>query len=176
MQGRKADNQVCFVVWPAIVRIVGVASLGMTSSRQSSAPTSLRSGGVEGAELTGRSQTQSKEKEKREVVPRERRTKGEGPKGKPLAGDELLALDVLGVQRLTVRERGLKISGRSLGSGTGSRQEPEADMEWGQANSSYLDSSTEEEDRGGGAEGDRLFSYFSPPKSTGSSHPPTVSQ
>ena len=131
----------------------------MTSSRHSSAPTTAVRGvvGVAGAGLGGRSQPQSR---------------------KSLRGDEQPTLNVIGVQQLSLRGAGPNVkgaepstSGRSF-KVLESRPEPVADLELGHT-SYYLDSSREGEEEGEG-EGDQVFSYFSPPRSAGSSHTPSV--
>ena len=160
--------------------------------RQSSAPTAV--GGVARVQRSGSSgRSQTKKLAGRE----ERRTRERGRKeGNPLAGDELLALDVLGVQRLAPREGGMVMSGRGLAAGpeqiphNTDMEHGQPDMEHRQADSSYLDSSVEEEE--GDGEGkkereeergereadreDQLFSYFSPPRSAGSAHTGSVRQ
>ena len=167
--------------------------------RQSSAPTAV--GGVARVQRSGSSgRSQTKKLAGRE----ERRTRERGRKeGNPLAGDELLALDVLGVQRLAPREGGMVMSGRGLAAGPEQithntdmeHGQPDMehrppDMQHGQADNSYLDTSVEEEE--GDGEGkkereeergereadreDQLFSYFSPPRSAGSAHTGSVRQ
>ena len=121
--------------------------------------------------------------------------RGRGKEGDPLSRDEMLAIDVLGVRGLGQRKTSGRslVAAESLGSGRkgGGGMEPgQADVEPGQAtaDSSNLDSSVEE----GGGEGkedeeevqdgsgrlergeEQLFSYFSPPRSTGSAHSSSV--
>ena len=162
-------------------------SIGM-ELRQSSAPIVVRGGRgvvkVKGAGPgSGRSHAQSKKSDA------EKRGRGRVEKGNPSDRDELLALNVLGVQQLRMREGGTKTSGRGLvakDSGLRSGRECKSDMESGQADTSYLDSSggEVEEETGGerGEEGmkdkgngeEQLFSYFSPPKSAGLAHTTSV--
>ena len=165
-------------------------SLGM-ELRQSSAPIVVRGGRgvakVKGAGPgSGRSHTQSKK------LDAEKR--GRVEEGDPLDRDELLlALNVLGVQRLGMREGGTKMSGRGItatDSGLRSGRECKSDMEPGLADvepdTSYLDSSGgeveeetggergEERMRDGGSGKEQLFSYFSPPKSAALEHTTSV--
>ena len=172
-------------------------SIGM-ELRQSSAPIVVRGGRgvvkVKGAgPVSGRSHAQSKKSDA------EKRGRGRVEEGNPSDRDELLALNVLGVQQLRMREGGTKTSGRGLvakdsglrsgrecksdmESGLADVEPGQADVEPGLADTSYLDSSggEVEEETGGergeegmkdGGHGDeQLFSYFSPPKSAGLAH------
>ena len=126
----------------------------------------------------------------------QRRSPGEGREEvrvDPLESDVLLALDVLGEgveEGGRVEERGGGWSEEDLRSNVGgmalrqttSTPELRVALGHGSGEDSYLDDSREEEDvgrEGGEREGvggeDTLFSYFSPPKSAGSRHTPSVS-
>ena len=169
-------------------------SVGM-ELRQSSAPIVVRGGrGVVKVKGVGPGSGQSHAQSKKSDA--EKRGRGRVEEGNPSDRDELLALNVLGVQQLRMREGGTKTSGRGLvakDSGLRSGRECKSDMESGQADvepgqadTSYLDSSggEVEEETGGerGEEGmkdkgngeEQLFSYFSPPKSAGLAHTTSV--
>lgn len=98
------------------------------------------------------------------------------PQKDSLETDELLALDVLGVKRLPPpldeKNRDLRLSGPVDMEPRQTTSTPEPSEQRDEENS-YLDCSMGEEVEGE-RDGNKLFSYFSPPRSAGSRHTPSV--